>query len=100
MAEVNEVANESNVHVDFQGIQTTSEPDLGNYFKYLVQASNELYQPTTWEGAKILYKYILNPQLWYNLWKYKYSMETQVLSNVWCIARFGTISVIIKLKKR
>ena len=53
MAEVNEVANESNVHLDFQGIQTT------NYFKYLVQASNELYQPTTWEGAKILYKYIL-----------------------------------------
>ena len=51
MAEVNEIANESNVHLDFQGIQTTSEPGLVNYFKYLVQASNELHPPTTWEGA-------------------------------------------------
>ena len=33
MAEVNEVANESNLRLDFQGIQTTSEPDLVNYFK-------------------------------------------------------------------
>ena len=33
MAEVNEVANESNLCLDFQGIQTTSEPDLVNYFK-------------------------------------------------------------------
>ena len=47
MAEVNEVANESNVHLDFQGIQTTSEPDFVNYFKYLVQVSNELHPPTT-----------------------------------------------------
>ena len=55
MAEVNKVANESNVHLDFQGVQTTSKPDLVNYFKYLVQASNELYPPTTWEGEKILH---------------------------------------------
>ena len=41
MAEVNEVANESDAYFDFQGNQTTSEPDLVNYFKYLVQASNE-----------------------------------------------------------
>ena len=55
VAEVNEVANESIVPLDFQGIQTTSEPDLVNYFKHLVQASNELYPPIAWEGAKILY---------------------------------------------
>ena len=42
MAEVNEVVNESNVHLDIQGIQTISEPDLVNYFNYLAQASNEL----------------------------------------------------------
>ena len=59
MAEVNEAANESNVHLDFQSIQTTSEPDLVNYFKYLVQASNKFYAPTTWEGTKILYQYII-----------------------------------------
>ena len=59
MAEVNEVANESNVHFDFQSIQTTSEPDLVNYFKYLVQASNKFYAATTWEGTKILYQYII-----------------------------------------
>ena len=47
MAELNEAANESNVHLDFQGIQTTSEPDFVNYFKYLVQVSNELHPPTT-----------------------------------------------------
>ena len=40
MAELNEVVNESNVHLNFQGIQITSEPDLVNYCKYLVQASN------------------------------------------------------------
>ena len=28
MAEVNEVVNESNVHLQFRSIQTTSEPDL------------------------------------------------------------------------
>ena len=55
MAEVNEVANKSNVPLDFQGIQTTSEPDLVNYFKHLVQASNKLYPPIAWEGVKILY---------------------------------------------
>ena len=54
MAEVNGVVNESNVHPDFKGIQTTSEPDLANYFKYLVEGNNELYPPTTWEGAKKL----------------------------------------------
>ena len=59
MAEVNEVANESNVHLDFQSIQTTSEPDLVNYFKYLVQASNKFYAATTWEGTKILYQYVI-----------------------------------------
>ena len=32
---------------------------LVNYFKYLVQASNKLYPPTTWKGAKILYQYII-----------------------------------------
>ena len=58
IAEVNEVANKSNVQLDFQGIQTTNEPDLVNYFKCLVQGSNELYPPETWEGAKILYQYI------------------------------------------
>ena len=42
MAELNEVENESNVHLDIQGIQTTSEPYLVNYFNYLAQASNEL----------------------------------------------------------
>ena len=55
MAEVNEAVNESNVHLDFQGIQTTSEPDLVNYFKYRAQAINELFQPTTREGVKKLY---------------------------------------------
>ena len=57
MAEVNEAVNESNAYLDFQGIQTTTEPDLVNYFKYLIQASNELYPPTTWKGAKNLYQY-------------------------------------------
>ena len=47
VAEVNEVVNEKNMHLDFQGIQTTSEPDLVNNFNYLVHASNELYPPTT-----------------------------------------------------
>ena len=32
MAELNEAANESNMHLDFQGIQTTSEPDLVIFF--------------------------------------------------------------------
>ena len=58
-AEVNEVVNESNVNLDFQGIQATSEPDLVNYFQYLVQASIELYPPTTREGSKIVYEYII-----------------------------------------
>ena len=58
-AEVNEAVNESNVNLDFQGIQATSKPDLVNYFQYLVQASIELYPPTTREGAKILYEYII-----------------------------------------
>ena len=35
------------MHLDIQGIQTTSEPDLVNYFNYLVQASNELYHTHT-----------------------------------------------------
>ena len=52
MAEINEVVKESNVHLDPQGIQTTSKPDLVNYFKYLVEGNNELYPPTTWDGAK------------------------------------------------
>ena len=56
VAEVNEVVNESNAHLDFQGIQTTSEPDLVNYSKYLVQASNELFPLPTWEAVKILYQ--------------------------------------------
>ena len=47
MEEVTEVVNENNVHLNFQGIHTTNEPDLVDYFKYLVQASNELYPPTT-----------------------------------------------------
>ena len=59
MEEVTEVVNESNVHLDFQAIQTTSEPDLVDYFKYLVQANNGLYPPTTWEGAKKLYQYMI-----------------------------------------
>ena len=59
MAEINEVVNESNVHLDFQGIQTTSKPDLVNYFKYLVEGNNELYLPMTWDGAKKLYQYII-----------------------------------------
>ena len=59
MAEVNEAANESNVHLDFQSIQTTSEPDLVNYFKYLVQASNKFYAATTWEGTKILHQCVI-----------------------------------------
>ena len=58
MAEVNEVVNESNVHLYFQGIQTTSELDLVDYFKYLLKASNELYPPSTWEGAMKLYQYM------------------------------------------
>ena len=36
MAELNEAANESNVHLDFQGIQTTSEPDLVIFFSVRV----------------------------------------------------------------
>ena len=44
------VLNESNVHLDFQGIQTTNEPDLANFFNYLAHASNELYPPKAWEG--------------------------------------------------
>ena len=52
-------ASECKVHLDFQGIQITSEPDLVNYFKYLVEGNNELYPPTTWEGAKKLYQYII-----------------------------------------
>ena len=59
MAEVNEAANESNVHLDFQSIQTTSEPDLVNYFKYLVQASNKFYAATTSEGTKILHQCVI-----------------------------------------
>ena len=59
MEEVTKVVNESTVHLDFQGIQTTSEPDLVDYFKYLVRASNELYPLTTWEGAKKLYQYMI-----------------------------------------
>ena len=59
MAKVNEVVNESNVHPDLQGIQTTSKPDLVNYFNYLLQASNEFYQPTTWEIVKKLYQYVI-----------------------------------------
>ena len=47
MEEVNEIVNESNVHLD---IQTNSESYLVNYFKYLVQASNELQK---------LYQYII-----------------------------------------
>ena len=58
IAEVNEVANKSNVQLDFQGILITNEQDLVICFKYLVQGSNELYPPETWEGAKILYQYI------------------------------------------
>ena len=52
MEEVNKVVNETKVHLDFHGIQTASEPDLVDYFKYLVQASNELYPPTSWKRAK------------------------------------------------
>ena len=59
MEEVTEVVNESNMHLDFQSIQTTSEPDLVDYFKYLVQASNELYPPTSWEEVKKLYQYMI-----------------------------------------
>ena len=59
MAEINEVVNESNVHLDFQGIQTTTKPDLVNYFKYFVEGNNELYLPMTWDGAKKLYQYII-----------------------------------------
>ena len=59
MEEVTEVVNESNVHLDFQAIQTTSEPDLVDYFKYLVQASNEFCPPATWKGAKKLYQYMI-----------------------------------------
>ena len=77
---VNEVVNESNVHLDFQGIQRTSEPDLVHYFKYLLEANNELHPPTTWEGAQKLYQYITESAAWYNFWKYKYRMETQILS--------------------
>ena len=40
-------------------VQATNEPDLVNYFKYLVEGNNELYPPTTWEGAKKLYQYII-----------------------------------------
>ena len=47
MAEVNDVVNESNVHLDFQAIQATSKPDLADYFKYLLKASNELYPLST-----------------------------------------------------
>ena len=54
-----EVLNESNVHLDFQGIQTTNEPDLANFFNYLVHASNELYPPMAWEGAKKFYQCII-----------------------------------------
>ena len=28
----------------------TNEPDLANFFNYLVHASNELYPPKAWEG--------------------------------------------------
>ena len=59
IAEINEVVNESNVHLDFQGIQTTKKPDLVNYFKYLVEGNNELYLPMTWDGAKKFYQYII-----------------------------------------
>ena len=55
VSEVNDVANESTVHLGFHGIHTTSELDLVNDLKYLIQASHELYQPTTWEGVKIWY---------------------------------------------
>ena len=57
--EINEVVNESNVHLDFQGIQTTTKPDLVNYFKYFVEGNNELYLPMTWDGAKKFYQYII-----------------------------------------
>ena len=59
MAEVNDVVNESNVHLDFQAIQATSEPDLADYFKYLLKASNELYPLSTQEGAMKLYQYMI-----------------------------------------
>ena len=49
MAEIKEIANESNAHLDFQGIQTPSEPELENYFE---QGNNELYPPVTWDRAK------------------------------------------------
>ena len=62
MAEINEVVKESNVHLDLQGILTTSKPDLVNYFKYLVEGNNELYPPTTWDGAKKLYQYIIESE--------------------------------------
>ena len=51
---VNKVVIESNEHLDFQGIQTTIEPGFVNYFNYIVKTRNELYPPTTWEGAKKL----------------------------------------------
>ena len=54
MAKVNKVVIESNEHLDFQGIQTTIEPGFVNYFNYIVKTRNELYPPTTWEGAKKL----------------------------------------------
>ena len=59
MAEVNEVVNESNVYLDFHGIQTTIEPDLVNYFKYLVEGSNESYPTMTLRGVIKLYQYII-----------------------------------------
>ena len=69
MAVVNEVVNESTRHLDFLSIQTAIEPDLVNYFNYLVQVMNCTHQRHGREQRNCI-NILLNPQLWYNFWKY------------------------------
>ena len=59
MAEVNEILNDTNVYLDSQNIQKTSEPDLEGYFRYVVRTSNTFYPPATWEKAKQMYECII-----------------------------------------
>ena len=58
------VVKYSNVHFDFQRIQTTSEPDLVNYFKYLYKRVMNCTHQEHVRERRYCINISLNPHLW------------------------------------